>query len=62
MPTLDLVIHADNTRLYRPNNLTSHQVSIVLILVSAPPALVATFTVSSIGSLKGTSIQSRPSS
>ena len=36
--------------------------SIVLVLVSAPPALMATFTASSIGSLKGTSIRSRPCS
>ena len=36
--------------------------AIVLVLVSAPPALMATFTASSIGSLKGTSIRSRPCS
>src|SRR5271157_2537255 len=47
---------------YKPNNLTSHQASIGLILVSASPALMATFTASSIGSLKGTSIRSRPCS
>ena len=47
---------------YKPNNLTGHQASIVLVLVSAPPALMATFTASSIGSLKGTSIRSRPCS
>ena len=46
----------------KPNNLTGHQASIVLVLVSAPPALMATFTASSIGSLKGTSIRSRPCS
>jgi len=40
--------------------LTGHQASISLVLVSAPPALMATFTASSIGSLKGTSIRSRP--
>jgi hypothetical protein len=34
--------------------------AIVLVLVPAPPALMATFTASSIGSLKGTSIRSRP--
>ncbi len=42
--------------------LTGHQGSIFLILVSAPPALMATFVASSIGSLKGTSIRSRPCS
>jgi len=42
--------------------LTGHQASIFLVLVSAPPALMATFTASSIGSLKGTSIRSRPCS
>jgi len=47
---------------YKPNNLTGHQASIGLILVSASPALMATFTASSIGSLKGTSIRSRPCS
>src|ERR1700694_5629143 len=44
---------------YKPNNLTGHQASIDLILVSAPPALMGIFTASSIGSLKGTSIRSR---
>ncbi len=34
--------------------------SMLLVLVSAPPALMATFTASSIGSLKGTSIRSNP--
>jgi hypothetical protein len=38
------------------------QPSIVLVLVSAPPALMAIFTAPSIGSLKGTSIRSRPCS
>jgi|ERR1700682_2236457 len=47
---------------YKPNNLTGHQASIDLILVSAPPALMGIFTASSIGSLKGTSIRSRPCS
>ena len=47
---------------YKPNDLTGHQASIDLVLVSAPPALMATFTASSIGSLKGTSIRSRPCS
>jgi hypothetical protein len=57
---------------YKTNNLTDHQALIVLVLVSAPPALMvlvsappplmATFTASSIGSLKGTSIRSRPCS
>ena len=42
--------------------LTGHQVLIFLVLVSAPPAPMATFTASSIGSLKGTSIRSRPCS
>ena len=37
-------------------NLTGHQATISLVLVS----LMATFTASSIGSLKGTSIRSRP--
>ncbi len=46
--------------LFKPNKLTGHQASIVLVLVSLPPALMATFTASSIGSLKGTSIRSRP--
>ena len=46
----------------KPDNLTGHQASIDLILVSAPPALMATFTASSIGSFKGTSIRSRPCS
>src|ERR1035441_9022483 len=36
------------------------QPSIALALVSAPPALMAIFTAPSIGSLKGTSIRSRP--
>ena len=36
--------------------------SIVLVLVSAPPALMAIFTAPSIGSLKGTSIRSSPCS
>ena len=40
--------------------LTDHQASILLILVSAPPALIATLTASSIGSFKGTSIRSNP--
>src|SRR6266536_2090467 len=47
---------------YKPNNLTCHQALIVLVMFSAPPALMATFTASSIGSLKGTSIRSRPCS
>src|SRR5208337_3924004 len=47
---------------YKPNDLTGHQASIDLVLVSAPPTLMATFTASSIGSLKGTSIRSRPCS
>ena len=34
--------------------------SMLVVLVSAPPALMATFTASSIGSLKGTSIRSNP--
>ena len=38
------------------------QPSIVLVLVSAPPALMAIFTAPSIGSFKGTSIRSRPCS
>ena len=38
------------------------QASITLVLVSAPPALMAIFTAPSIGSLKGTSIRSRPCS
>jgi hypothetical protein len=42
--------------------LTGHQASIFLVWVSAPPVLMATFTASSIGSLKGTSIRSRPCS
>ena len=42
--------------------LTGHQVLIFLVLVSAPPAPMATFTASSIGSLKGTSIRRRPCS
>ena len=41
---------------------TGHQAPIILVLVSAPPALMTTFTASSIGSLKGTSIRSRPCS
>ena len=36
--------------------------SIALVLVSAPPALMAIFTAPSIGSLKGTSIRSSPCS
>jgi hypothetical protein len=36
------------------------QALIFLVLVSAPRALTATFTASSIGSLNGTSIRSRP--
>ena len=40
--------------------LTGHQALIFLILVSAPRPLMATFTASSIGSLNGTSIRSRP--
>jgi len=36
--------------------------AVVLVVVSAPPALMATFTASSIGSLKGTSMRSRPCS
>jgi hypothetical protein len=40
--------------------ITRHQASILLVLVSAPPGLIATFTASSIGSLKGTSIRSNP--
>ena len=40
--------------------LRGHQALIFLVLVSAPPALMATFTASSIGSLKGTSIRSKP--
>jgi hypothetical protein len=40
--------------------LTGHQALIFLILLSAPRALMATFTASSIGSLNGTSIRSRP--
>ena len=47
---------------YKPDNLTGHPATIVLVLVSAPIALMATFTASSIGSLKGTSIRSRPCS
>jgi hypothetical protein len=35
-------------------------ISLVLVLVVASPALMTTFTASSIGSLKGTSIRSRP--
>jgi hypothetical protein len=56
----------------KPTNLTGHQALIVLVLISAPPALMAfvsatpplmaTFTASSIGSLRGTSIRSRPCS
>jgi hypothetical protein len=42
--------------------LTRHQASIFLVSVSALPALMATFVASSIGSLKGTSIRSRPCS
>jgi len=34
--------------------------SMLFVLVSAPPALMATFTASSIGSLNGTSIRSNP--
>jgi len=41
---------------------TGHQALIFLILVSMPPALMVTFTASSIGSLKGTSMRSRPCS
>src|SRR5712692_8155381 len=33
---------------YKPNNLTGHQALIVLVMFSAPPALMATFTASSI--------------
>ena len=40
--------------------LTGHQASILLVFFSAPPALMTTFTASSIGSLKGTSTRSRP--
>lgn len=36
------------------------QPSRVLILASVPPALMATFTASSMGSLKGTSMRSNP--
>jgi hypothetical protein len=39
---------------------TSSGDSILLVFVSSPPALTATFTASSIGSLKGTSIRSNP--
>jgi len=48
-----------------PNVAGNHSVPaalIVLVLVSAPPAFMATFTASSIGSLKGTSIRSSPCS
>ena len=38
------------------------QPSIILVLVSAPPALMAIFTAPSIGSLEGTSIRSTPCS
>src|SRR2546428_5519256 len=37
-----------------------HEALILLVLVSAPPGLMATFTASSIGSLNGTSIRSNP--
>jgi hypothetical protein len=47
---------------YKPNNSAGHQVLSLLVLVSATPVLIATFTASSIGSLKGTSIRSRPCS
>ena len=40
--------------------LLGHQASIFLIVVSAITSLMATFTASSMGSLKGTSIRSRP--
>jgi hypothetical protein len=42
--------------------LTGHQALSFLVLVSPPRALTATFTASSIGSLNGTSIRSRPCS
>jgi len=42
--------------------LVGGQASIFLALISLPLALMATFTASSIGSLKGTSIRSRPCS
>ena len=44
------------------NESTGHQALILFALASAPPALIATFTASSIGSLKGTSIRSSPCS
>jgi hypothetical protein len=47
---------------YKPDNSKGHQAPVILALVSAPPALMATFTASSIGSLKGTSTRSRPCS
>ena len=37
-----------------------YQPSRLVILASAPPALMLTFTASSMGSLKGTSIRSNP--
>src|SRR2546427_9422917 len=40
--------------------IAGHEALILLVLVSAPPGLMATFTASSIGSLKGTSIRSNP--
>src|SRR3989304_1200272 len=57
-----LTIPAPACLVYKPNNLTGHEGSIIFVLLSAPPALMATFTASSIGSLKGTSIRSRPCS
>src|SRR5512139_457082 len=39
---------------------TGHRLSSFLVPPSAAPALMATFTASSIGSLKGTSIRSNP--
>src|SRR5438034_10456954 len=40
--------------------IAGHEALILLVLASAPPGLMATFTASSIGSLKGTSIRSNP--
>jgi hypothetical protein len=42
---------------YRSDRLAGH-----VVLVVAPPVLMVTFTASSIGSLKGTSIRSSPCS
>jgi hypothetical protein len=48
--------------LEQPCNSAGHQPAVFFVLVPALPVLITTFTASSIGSLKGTSIRSKPCS